>query len=448
MKKLAKLLVLVLALATFLSVSAFASDFDHCADALNEMGLFQGTSNGYDLDRAPTRAEASAMLVRLLGKEAEAKELTYTAPFTDVLDWAKPYVQYLYDNGLTNGKTATTFGAKDRCTAQQYATFLMRALGYSEAASDFTYADALDFATQKGVVDAINCDPDNFLRDDVVAMSYTALSVAPKSGETDLLTKLVKEGAVADAKGYDELFANLRAYQAVANSDNTKGHMVMNINLAVTADKEKVADGTIKMDLNMDMDPKKPDSSKMAVTANVDMKVSADLVDDPSMAAINMDMNYYYTNGVLYLDLAGKKMQMPLSFENALDQFDVSFNESQNDPVCMIANLTAKKSGNTTVYTIDYAPDAINSILDMIYNMGLQDAGIEGLTLQLTNCEVTVTNGAMTGMKASMDMGTTVENIPLHIVADMDVTVDTKNVTVKLPNDLNTYASMYTEQAA
>ena len=96
MKKPFKLLVLTTALAGMLSISAFASNFDHCADALHEMGLFQGTSTGYDLDRAPTRAEASAMLVRLLGQEEAAQALTYTAPFTDVLDWAKPYVQYLY----------------------------------------------------------------------------------------------------------------------------------------------------------------------------------------------------------------------------------------------------------------------------------------------------------------------------------------------------------------
>lgn len=43
------------------------------------------------------------MLVRLLGKEAEAEKLTYTAPFTDLKGWEKPYVQYLYDNGLANG---------------------------------------------------------------------------------------------------------------------------------------------------------------------------------------------------------------------------------------------------------------------------------------------------------------------------------------------------------
>ena len=73
-----------------LFVSAGASSYDHYADQLKELGLFQGTNQGYDLDRAPTRAEAATMLVRLLGKEDAAKEVQYTAPFTDVKGWEKP----------------------------------------------------------------------------------------------------------------------------------------------------------------------------------------------------------------------------------------------------------------------------------------------------------------------------------------------------------------------
>ena len=38
-----------------------------------------------------------------------------------------------------------------------YTTFLLRALGYSDAKGDFTYAKALDFGEQVGLVDDINC---------------------------------------------------------------------------------------------------------------------------------------------------------------------------------------------------------------------------------------------------------------------------------------------------
>lgn len=103
MKRSFKLGAMAVACAAGVMVSAGAANFTSSADRLHEVGLFQGTgmtASGapqYDLDRAPTRAEAAVMLVRLLGKEADAKALTYTAPFTDLEGWEAPYVQYLYD---------------------------------------------------------------------------------------------------------------------------------------------------------------------------------------------------------------------------------------------------------------------------------------------------------------------------------------------------------------
>ena len=40
------------------------------------------------------------MLVRLLGGEAEAEVNVYQTPFTDVPDWAQPYVGWLYENKM------------------------------------------------------------------------------------------------------------------------------------------------------------------------------------------------------------------------------------------------------------------------------------------------------------------------------------------------------------
>ena len=101
--------------AAGITATAGAANFTNCADLLKDMGQFQGTNQGNQLDKAPTRAEASAMLVRLLGKEAEAEKLTYTAPFTDLVGWEKPYVQYLYDNGMvpkTEMTIATASGVR------------------------------------------------------------------------------------------------------------------------------------------------------------------------------------------------------------------------------------------------------------------------------------------------------------------------------------------------
>lgn len=77
------------------------------------------------------------MLVRLLGQEDAARKLTYTAPFTDLAAWEQPYIQYLYDNGLTQGTSATSWSPEDMCDARMYAAFLLRSLGYSDTAGDF-----------------------------------------------------------------------------------------------------------------------------------------------------------------------------------------------------------------------------------------------------------------------------------------------------------------------
>lgn len=221
------------AAAAMLTASAFAADYTNCADALHDMGLFQGTEQGYDLDREPTRAEAAAMLVRLLGKEAEAKELTYTAPFTDLKDWQKPYVQYLYENGLVNGTSAASFSPQRACTAQMYAAFLLRALGYDDPA-DFTYAEAVAAAKELGIYDTGVIKMTDyhaaFLRDDVAAASYTALSVSSKGEDGTLLDKLTAEQSIgaAAAKPYQKLFADYEAYRTAAAGMDTLLHFSVN----------------------------------------------------------------------------------------------------------------------------------------------------------------------------------------------------------------------------
>ncbi len=147
-----------LIMVSFVIPSAFAasSKATEAADALNALGLFNGAgtdANGkpiYDLDRAPTRAEAVTMLVRLLGKESEAKAGTWTTPFADVADWAKPYVGYAYANNLTSGTGTATFSGDVTVTATQYLTLVLRALGYKDGEGDFAWDKAWELSDKIG----------------------------------------------------------------------------------------------------------------------------------------------------------------------------------------------------------------------------------------------------------------------------------------------------------
>lgn len=168
---------------------------------LKALGLFQGVgtnpdgSTNFDLARAPSRTEALVMLIRLLGKDAEANGGSWKHPFTDVPGWANEEVGYAYEKGLTKGSSATTFGT-GTASAQMYLTFVLRALGYSDAeGGQFTWDKPEALARSVGILpESVHLG--NFMRADVVLISEAALSARLKDSDMTLLEKLTKEGAV------------------------------------------------------------------------------------------------------------------------------------------------------------------------------------------------------------------------------------------------------------
>lgn len=196
--------ILALIMLLLLPVTAHAMEFtpEEGANTLYELGLFQGTgttANGkpvYSLQTAPTRAQAVTMLVRLLGKEDEAKSGTWELPFTDVEAWAQPYVGYAYANGLTNGLSATAFGSGAAVTYDQYATFLLRALGYSSE-TDFEWSRAGAYAASLGLsTGQDNAKRGSFTRGDTAALSAAALAQPVKGGARTLAAVLAENGAI------------------------------------------------------------------------------------------------------------------------------------------------------------------------------------------------------------------------------------------------------------
>ena len=187
--------LLVLALSLSIAPSAFAATDESiaAADRLYKLGLFEGTGTDadgnpiYDLDRAPTRHEAVTMLVRLLGKEEEALSGKWTIPFTDVADWAKPYVGYAYTHKLTDGIDAAKFGGNNPVTATQYLTFVLRALGYDSTA-DFRWDSAWELSDSIGLTEGEYTADNNaaFLRGDVTTISAAALALNMKNSELSL----------------------------------------------------------------------------------------------------------------------------------------------------------------------------------------------------------------------------------------------------------------------
>lgn len=368
------------ATAAMLTASAFAANYTNCADSLHEMGLFQGTQNGYDLDRTPTRAEASVMLVRLLGKEAEAKALTYTAPFTDLKGWEKPYVQYLYSNGLANGTNRTTFHPTGKCTAQMYAVFLLRALGYSDTA-DFSYANAIETAREQGIYDTGIINVQNFLRDDAAAASYTVLSVSPKNSEGTLLDQLVSENAIteADAKSYQNLFSTYAQYREATAGMDVLLHYSVNSEFASPA--AVTHDGRTVMQVQTS-ETTVFDREKNELLTDRKMTLSAPNTSDKQLLTQS-----YLSDGALYHKLNGS---WSAELVTAAEQEGLAAMYGRVPLVCV--DSLSQRAGSWTIICAD-TPNAYTELLWSVESaMGDLD---EAVRLQPTTVTQSVSGGTI-----------------------------------------------------
>ena len=368
------------AAAAMLTASAFAANYTNCADSLHEMGLFQGTQNGYDLDRTPTRAEAAVMLVRLLGKEAEAKALTYTAPFTDLKGWEKPYVQYLYSNGLANGTNRTTFNPTGKCTAQMYAVFLLRALGYSDTA-DFSYANAIETAREQGIYDTGIINVQNFLRDDAAAASYTVLSVSPKNSEGTLLDQLVSENAIteADSKSYQNLFSTYAQYRGATAGMDALLHYSVNSEFASPA--AVTHDGRTVMQVQTS-ETTVFDREKNELLTDRKMTLSAPNTSDKQLLTQS-----YLSDGALYHKLNGS---WSAELVTAAEQEGLAAMYGRVPLVCV--DSLSQRAGSWTIICAD-TPNAYTELLWSVESaIGDLD---EAVRLQPTTVTQSVSGGTI-----------------------------------------------------
>ena len=434
-----------------LMVTASAASYEAAADKLNSLGLFQGTDDGYDLDRAPTRAEAVVMLVRLLGLEEDALDGDYEHPFTDVPEWADQYIAFAYEAGLAAGTSETTFTPNGLCTAQMYTTFVLRALGYRDAEGDFSYAEAIAFGKEAGIVDDVLAGGD-FLRDEMVAISYLALAAAPTDDEyPTLLVKLVEDGAVKAeaANAVLEKIALIKEFSKVGALDEDS--VAMTVKMLV---KETPADGKTLMDMNIDMarivdGPSLDDSEGDDVTAKMVMSMSAD--------GEEMEAEIYMAENILYAELDGVKVQVPPAFaENTLG-FEVSdimdmFNVGgvaalAADQLYMINDINIEKAteGGSSTYTLKISGGLENAFVNKMISVinGLsQNSVLDGMDIGDVTMKVSVdADGALKKMDMTMDMAMEVEGetVSASLTMSAEITAVGDAVKITPPADLDKY---------
>lgn len=430
MKRFWKILTAVLALSLALCAGAAAADFDAVARDLNAIGMFRGTGDSFELDRAPTRAEAAIMLVRLYGAEEQAAadyaSGAITHPFSDVPAWCAPHVAWLYSEGLTKGMTATTFGSTDTCSAQNYVTFLLRALGYQDGV-DFDYSAALDFSQEKGFYDPMLFSGE-FLRDDLAAVTYQALAADMKDGSGYLLSSLISSGAV-DAEAAKPMTKKMELFRQMAGAaaEDTTAMEV-----------ETVAKMDISMStMGMNQFIYTSSTSHAAFSAAEDgLQVAYTATSNDGAGETTSSV--WVKDGWMYLSTNTPPMAMNIKYplgdmELDMEALDLSgISDINVQGLAMVKSVAVEQSGSDTVYTL-VIDGGMGGMLDMVAELVGDVAEFSALEIDDITAAYTVDpTGALKAMNmvfsADVEMAIPDEEsgavIPLAAHYDYDITVN------------------------
>ena len=192
-KLLAFLCALVLLTGALPAANALGGEALRAADTLSALNLVDsaGAEADYNLDAPATRTQAAVLLVRLAGAESAAESAASTR-YLDVPAWAVPYVAYAARQGWVSGVSDVSFAPNGAVTADTWCTMLLRMLGYSDKAGDFTVTGAAAFAQRIGLVSRHYEGP--LTRGDVFEIMCDALTFPYQDGSGTVLEHLVSTG--------------------------------------------------------------------------------------------------------------------------------------------------------------------------------------------------------------------------------------------------------------
>lgn len=396
MKRLFTLLCTIMILCTAICTCAEASDFDDLAQELSNIGMFRGTGDSFELDREPTRGEAAIMLVRLYGAEEQAladyASGIITHPFTDVPDWTSPYVAWLYSNNMTKGMSDTTFGSAEICTALNYATFLLRALGYQDGV-DFAYVDALSFAQELGFYDEeLFAGP--FLRDDLAAMTYQALGTNVKSGDTYLLAQLIANGAI-NTEAAHSLSEKMNVWNTFFNEMNFEVNAYECDNTLVSKAAYTITEAGVSETINTDTT-----TSVHIAQIGFDENIQYACLTTTEYLGISNISALYLKDGWFYS--ASYFGSIPLSLEKypatpeliAEESVTSSPTTQEGSLFFVIDNITMENKNGNTVYTmITDEADLLSSFTDALGDLEPESMG-EIVSMKVENIKYIYTFNA------------------------------------------------------
>jgi len=212
----------------------------------------------------------------------------------------------------------------------------------------------------------------------------------------------------------------------------------------------KSIDASMKMDISME-------AAGQNVDYDADIAMKAANMNEEGMQMsmqTNMDilgqqmsMNTYYTDGCYYMDSMGEKMKMSMDIAevtNTLKQ-NSAFTEIPADAYKSL-EVEEKDGGRVLTYTADGS--RLTEMIDSLMGSVMGSMGeMDDMDIGLGDVSGTITldkDFNVTAQTMKMDMTMTVEGMDVSASMDMDMTVNNpgQEVTVELPDDLDSYEEM------
>lgn len=206
-------------------------------------------------------------------------------------------------------------------------------------------------------------------------------------------------------------------------------------------------DASMKMGVSMDIA-----GESIEYDADMDIKASNLNEEDMQMSmqtnmnilGQEMTMNTYYTDGYYYMDAMGEKGKMAMDIAEITDTLkqNSAFTEIPADAYKSLE--MAEEGGNRVLtYVADGSKltEVVNSLMgSMMSALG----GMEDMDMSLGDISGTLTvdkDFNVIAQTMKMDMTMTIEGMDVDASVDMDMTVNNpgQEVTVGLPDDLDSY---------
>lgn len=383
---LALLLMVNIVLPNLLHVS-YAETLDEKKQIENDLktiGVLIG-GDGVDSTSNVTRQEMVVVLIRMLGKEQVALENYANSfiPFTDVANWARPYIAYAYNNNLTKGTSATTFSGTDYVDINQASTFMLRILGYEEG-TDYVWNNAYDSAVLLKIVDSNKDDlsKTSFIRSNLNTLVKDTLSVKKKNSNTILIDDLILEGAIdKDDFLKTTIFSKMKQEHEETHDTSTNTFIILSVS-------NRMYNGEYVQSLKaLDMNDKKVNFITRLSNINVNDYYELEYYELPDEDDIYMATSYYKismpwisASDMFIKSIDTNKLKMTLTNGKVYDiskeliiKGDSNSLASLSSKIANNSNYTHRinkyvESDNGVLTCIDYTMDYENTAYDIDIN--------------------------------------------------------------------------------